>query len=155
VITTDPPSFTALIDSRWIKPELQSVDMGLAAWELTVLLRSHPSVNDATRLERDVRRCLEREPIALRPGLIFPHVRSAAVADFVLVAGRSPRGICVAGNPAPIQLVFMLASPVAEVSGHLALIASLARHLAQPGMMERLIAAEEAGRFAQTLHAGG
>lgn len=153
--TVTSASFTRLVDSRWIKPELQSLGLAATARELTALVQAHPAVLDAGRLDLDIRKCLEHNPVGLLPGLVFPHVRTPAVGDFVLAVGRSARGISLGGDDPPVRLVFLLASPVGQVAEHLAVIAGLARQLTRPGVIERLLAADDAEQLVQVLQHGG
>lgn|GEM_PF-424004 len=99
-------------------------------------------------------RALETRELAgatvVAPGVSMPHCRSILVDDFVIVVGRSGKGV---GWPdEPVKLVILFISPV-KPSGpqeHMDLIKHLAGRLGENGP-EKLFAAAGAGQLAQLL----
>ncbi|MHC4393728.1 MAG: amino acid permease, partial [Planctomycetota bacterium] len=78
--------------------------------------------------------------VTIVPGVVIPHARFAELDQPELVLIRSREGMPYPGGsqdtPA-LEAVLCLLSPEADVTLHLRLLAQIARHVAEPGFLER------------------
>ncbi len=77
-------------------------------------------------------------------GVAIPHSKSERVTDFVLAFGRQSSGIDFGAlDGEKTYLFFMLASPEANVGGHLKFLADISRLVKDKFIVERLKAAKD------------
>lgn len=90
------------------------------------------------------------QPTIVFPGIAMPHCRSILVDDFVILLGRSEKGI--PWSDEPVHLIIMFISPVKPTGPqeHMELIKHLAKQL-KDGGAEALLAAGTAGEAAAIL----
>lgn len=147
---------TDLLPIRLVSPRLVALNLAAktpaeAIRELTALLAGCPAVADLAQLERAI---IERERMfssQIGNVIAFPHARTKAVKDFVLVAGRSSAGIPFGLEARPAKLVLLLGSPDGRIQDHLAIISGLSRRLSDPDVQRRLLAAGLPEEFSRVL----
>lgn len=129
--------------------DLQSTDRSQALQEMLGLVAQ---VGEHSR--ELLLRALEARELAgatvVAPGVSMPHCRSILVDDFVVVVGRSRKGVSWPDDP--VKLVLLFISPV-KPSGpqeHMDLIKHLAGRLGD-NSSEKLFAASSARQLAQLL----
>ncbi len=79
--------------------------------------------------------------IEIAPGVVIPHARIEDLKETLLLLGVSREGVHFAGVSAPARLIFLVLSPADQPDAHLALLAEVAKLVANP---ERVAAMREA-----------
>ena len=86
-------------------------------------------------------------------GIAIPHARLAALSKPVLTCGRSPAGVdWDAPDGLPVQLVFLLLTPVQDEGAQLQILAAIARTMSAQEVRQSLVQAEDAAELWQRLH---
>jgi mannitol/fructose-specific phosphotransferase system IIA component (Ntr-type) len=129
--------------------DLQSTDRSPALQEMLALVAQ---VGEHSR--ELLLRALEARELAgatvVAPGVSMPHCRSILVDDFVIVVGRSRKGVSWPDDP--VKLIVLFISPV-KPSGpqeHMDLIKHMAGKLGESGT-NKLFSASSAGQLAKLL----
>ena len=85
-------------------------------------------------------------------GIAIPHARLAALSKPVITCGRSPAGVdWDAPDGVPVQLVFLLLTPVQDEGAQLQILAALARTMSAEEVRQSLVQAEDAAELWQRL----
>ncbi len=129
-----------------VVPQLAAEDAAAALRELSFVLHADGRVSEPTRFCQEVIDRESRCSTALDFGVAFPHARTALAAGLCFAVGRSRRALSWgAGGVACVQLVFLIAAPIAEPVAYLKLVAALARWCDDPVALTRLKTAASAG----------
>lgn len=87
----------------------------------------------------------EREGVAstaIGGGIAMPHARLVSVEDFVISLGICPMGVWFDSQDGrPVQLIIMIASPEAQRSRHLMMLACIAGRLRDQNVLQSIIRA--------------
>ena len=79
---------------------------------------------------------------AISPGVAIPHARTRLVSKLVGILGISKKGVDYgASDGNPVHLVFLLISPLQNVSEHIAAMAQIARLVETPEFYQKLVSA--------------
>ncbi|MDH4044027.1 MAG: cation:proton antiporter, partial [Gemmatimonadota bacterium] len=89
--------------------------------------------------------------IELTSGVIIAHARLEFLDEPRLFLGRSSEGITFPGSGGPASLVFLLLSPTEEPAAHLAVLADVARLVADRPRIRAVIEADSEDTMAQAL----
>ncbi len=89
--------------------------------------------------------------LELTPGVVIAHARLDFLTTPQLFLGRTTDGVQFPGTERPAHLVFLLLSPTDQPAEHLAVLADVARFVAEPGRIERLRAADTIEAMAAAL----
>ena len=85
-------------------------------------------------------------------GIAIPHARLAGLSKPVITCGRSPAGVdWDAPDGLPVQLVFLLLTPVQDEGAQLQILAALARTMSAQEVRQSLVQAKDAGELWQRL----
>ncbi|MFO8183864.1 MAG: PTS sugar transporter subunit IIA [Candidatus Aegiribacteria sp.] len=90
------------------------------------------------------------EPTVVHEGLAMPHCRSILVDDFMIVLGKSARGIPWPEEPVTVIILFITPVRPTGPSEHMELIKHLAMTL-RSGGAEKLLSADSAAEAASIL----
>ncbi|HSH09029.1 MAG TPA: PTS sugar transporter subunit IIA, partial [Oceanipulchritudo sp.] len=82
-------------------------------------------------------------PTTLGHGIALPHAKMEGLSGSVCAVALVPEGIQIGTEPDPIQLVFMLVSPVQEPEMHLAVLGEIARLCADAQVREMLFKCQD------------
>lgn len=87
----------------------------------------------------------EREGVAstaIGGGIAMPHARLTSVEDFVISLGISPMGVRFDSQDGrPVHLIIMIASPEAQRSRHLMMLACIAGRLRDLNILQSIVGA--------------
>ncbi|MHC4830022.1 MAG: amino acid permease [Planctomycetota bacterium] len=114
--------------------------IGLAARELAFRIRP-----DAATLTAAFTEGIEHGLTAIVPGVALPHARLPELEHPELVLLRSREGIeapTADDDAPPLTAILCLLSPENDPALHLRLLAQIARHVSEPGFIERWLDAE-------------
>jgi len=125
--------------------DLQQLDKGELMRSLAAEVAARlPNVDEALLLERLNER-EEQQSTGIGHGLALPHAMLPGLERTVVVVGRADRGLDFAALDArPVDLFFLLLSPIGGTSEHLRVLARLARILDDEETLARLRAATDA-----------
>jgi mannitol/fructose-specific phosphotransferase system IIA component (Ntr-type) len=147
-----PAAIAALIRPEAICLSLQATTRVPAICEVAAMLAGDPLIPE---LDTFVAKMLAREETgntALGNGAAMPHARTDLCRGIVIAVGRSARGIDYdAPDGQPVRLVFVVGTPMQQVTEYLRVVGALARLLAQAPLRERLLAAPDAAAFLAAL----
>ncbi len=134
--------------SDYLKPGRMELDLQASTKEEAIRLLAE-TVKESDEVEsfpvflRDV---YDREKIAttgIGCGIGIPHARTAAVKNFLMVFGRSKRGIPFeALDSQPVTFIFLLATPQDGLKDYLKLLSQLSRFMKDSGFRSKLETAE-------------
>ncbi|MEU4526438.1 fructose PTS transporter subunit IIA [Amycolatopsis sp. NPDC024027] len=132
------------------------VDLGLDAADKQTAIRGLAQrlvdagrVTDLDLFLKDVAAREEQMATGLEGGIGIPHCRSAAVTAPTLAFGRSDAGIDFGAPDGPAKLIFLIAAPEGGGSGHLKVLAALARRLVRAEFKRNLLDATDAAALAE------
>jgi fructose-specific phosphotransferase system IIA component len=131
------------LKENYMKLSLESKEKEAAIRELAEVFRHDEHIKDFSQLMEDV---FEREALGttgIGLGLALPHARTDAVDAFVIAVGRSEEGIEFGAlDGEPVKLVFLMATPKAEVQSYLKILAHLTRILKKESFRTSLLEAK-------------
>lgn len=137
-------SFTDLLASTPILPDLAAPDGSEAIRAVAGLLKGHAAVTNVEKLTTEL---LEREklsPTAMGHGVAFPHARTDVVKQIAMAIGRSPAGVPFQGADEPVHFFFIIGTPPNQVPQYLAVVGRLARMLKTDVVRDQLFQATTA-----------
>ncbi len=146
-------SFSELLASAPITPDLTAAGAEEAIRAVAGLLKGQPAIADADRL---ITQLLEREKLtttAMGHGVAIPHARTDAVREIVMAIGRSKTGVLFQGADGPVHFVFVIGTPPDRVTQYLAVVGRLARLLKNESIRAQLLQAASAEDLRTALHA--
>lgn len=138
---------TDVLRSEHVVTPLEAESLRGAVGELVARLVASGAVKNPERLERLTSEERIRDVVHVGDRVLLPHMRTEAVERLVVALGIAPRPLATTRTTPEGEeriVVLVLAPPFA--TGHyLQTVASLARTLRTPGVIEALLAAESAG----------
>jgi mannitol/fructose-specific phosphotransferase system IIA component (Ntr-type) len=117
-------------------PGLIAPNLDAAIEQMLRALADNPEVIDLAALREAVFERQKVNPPLLSNGIAFPHARTNSVRSLVLVVATPAEPIPV--EETAVRLLFLIGVPKAGVSEYLEITSFLARHLRNPGSLERL-----------------
>lgn len=146
----------ALVRPEAVCLDLQARTQTPALREVAALLGANPAVPDLAAFLGEI---LAREAsgnTALGHGIAMPHARTDLCREIVIAVGRSAGGIDYgAADGQPVRLVFLIGTPMPQVTEYLRVVGALARLLAREPVRQRLLAADNAMSFIAALAEAG
>lgn len=141
-----------LLPVKSIALRVQAADRAAAIHALAERLDS-AKVRDVRALEQEL---LKRERIAptdMGHGIAIPHAKTNAVTEPVMAAITLADPLPGDENDPPVRLLFLIAVPEQAADTHVCILASLATRLREPGLCDRLLAADTPQAFFELLQA--
>ena len=117
--------------------------------------------HSAPELDRDkiLKAVWERERTVsswIAPGIAIPHARLTGLHTFLVAVGRSRAGINFdSGDGQPVHLLVLILGDLADVDGHIMLLADVARTVRSTPLVERVLTARSAAEIYKTILSGG
>jgi mannitol/fructose-specific phosphotransferase system IIA component (Ntr-type) len=126
-----------------IIPQFRSHDVAGVIRELSDSLHREGLANSSALSQA----AIDRERLggtACEAGLAFPHARLPEVKQLSFSLGRANTPVAWGPHGTfPVRLVFLIAAPATASTTYLSLISGLARLSQQPGLVEKLYAAQD------------
>ena len=137
---------------RALIPHLTGMTRQAVLQELCQEIAEHQPALDQETVYAAVQAREELMGTSVGSGIAIPHARLAALSKPVLTCGRSPAGVdWDAPDGLPVQLVFLLLTPVQDEGAQLQILAALARTMSAQEVRQSLVQAEDAGELWQRL----
>ena len=144
-MTAQDIKISALIKQKTIELELKSTDKKKVIAELVDVIARSGKLKDKKDFLRTI---LKREKLGstgIGNGVAIPHARAVKVKDFILAFARQDKGVDFGAlDGERTYLFFMLASPEANVGGHLKILAEISRLVKDKFLVDRLKGAKDA-----------
>ena len=146
----------ALIRPEAVCLELQARAKIPALREVAARLKDCPSVPDVDAFICEILAREQAGNTALGHGVAMPHARTDLCRGIVIAVGRSAAGVDYeAADGKPVQLVFLIGTPMQEVAEYLRVVGMLARLLAREPLRRRLLDAGSVVDFIAVLAEAG
>jgi fructose-specific phosphotransferase system IIA component len=143
-MTAQDIKISALIKEKTIELELKSTDKKKVIAELVDVVARSGKLKDKKDFLRTI---IKREKLGstgIGNGVAIPHSRSLKVKDFILAFARQDKGVDFGAlDGEKTYLFFMLASPEANVGGHLKVLAEISRLVKDKFLVDRLKGAKD------------
>ena len=143
-MTAQDIKISALIKEKTIELELKSTDKEKVIAELVDVIARSGKLKDKKDFLRTI---LKREKLGstgIGNGVAIPHSRTPKVKDFILAFARQDKGVDFGAlDGEKTYLFFMLASPEANVGGHLKILAEISRLVKDKFLVDRLKGAKD------------
>jgi PTS system nitrogen regulatory IIA component len=144
----------SLIEQRRVLCGAQASDYSEAKKALLRLLEE----NEGIKPEPLLAALAEREQLAstiVAPGVAFPHARVGDLTDFHLLVATFPQGFSAPGADEPVRFVVMFLMPEGASNLYLKSMSAMAQVLAQPGALEKIVAAKDENELIEFFAATG
>ena len=76
----------------------------------------------------------------IAPGVAMPHARIEGVGDTYVAVATCPDGIAFGGSDVPVRLAILVLTPKDSPAGYLKVASGIARKIAEPGFVKRVVA---------------
>ena len=137
---------------RALIPHLTGLTRQAVIQELCQEIAEHSPMLDGETLFTEVYAREELMGTGVGSGIAIPHARLATLSKPVLTCGRSLAGVdWDAPDGLPVQLVFLLLTPVQDEGAQLQILAALARSMGAEEVRHGLVQAGDAGELWQRL----
>ena len=143
-----PASLSQLMTPEVIDLDMRETSLAGVVKHLSGLLSNNPDVENCDAFCKDVLASEALSNTALGNGVAFPHARSDAVKQIVVVAGRTREGVRLGDEGPPVHLFFLIGTPKAMIAEYLALVSRLARRLRSETMQKQLMTVSSPEEFA-------
>ena len=145
----------ALIRPEAVCLNLQACDKVPALNEVATLLEGCPAIPDLNAFVREILAREEAGNTALGHGTAMPHARTDLCREIVIAVGRNANGIDYgAADGQPVRLVFLIGTPMQDVTEYLRVVGMLARLLMREPVRQRLLSAATVADFIAAIEAG-
>ncbi len=125
--------------------KLKSTKRDEAIKELGELIREAEEVIDYQAFLKDVFEREKEKTTGIGNGIALPHARTAHVNRFVIVMGRSDKGIQFESlDEKPVKIVLLMGTPKDGLGEYLRMLAHLSRLLNKKSFLELLLKAKDA-----------
>ena len=142
----------ALIRPEAVSLSLQAGEKIPALQEVAALLNGCPSIPDGDAFIREILAREQAGSTALGHGIAMPHARTDLCREIVIAVGRSATGVdYAAADGQPVRLIFLIGTPLQEVTEYLRVVGMLARLLTREPVRQQLLAAGSAAEFIAAL----
>lgn len=142
---------SVLIAPEYVNLDLKSTTQKDAILEVAQNLKHDPGMKNYDQFCTNL---MERERTGstyLTSGIALPHARTRGVDQILTAAGASKKGIQFDGQENLVYLIFVIATPIDQISGYLATVGVLARSLRSEETIEKLKNAESPEQFSQLI----
>ena len=137
---------------RALMPHLTGLTRQAVIQELCQEIAEHHHALDPEAVFAAVQAREELMGTGVGSGIAIPHARLAALSKPVITCGRAPAGIdWDAPDGVPVQLVFLLLTPVQDEGAQLQILAAIARTMSVEETRRDLVQAEDAAELWQRL----
>jgi len=138
----------ALIHPESVCLNLTARSKAHALHEVAGLLNGCPSVPDLGAFLREILAREQEGNTAIGHGVAIPHARTDQCREIVIAVGRSMDGIDYgAADGKPVQILFLIGTPMQDVTEYLRVVGMLARLLARVSIRQRLLDAADSKAF--------
>ena len=146
----------ALIRPEAVCLNLQAQAKLPALREVAALLEGAPAVPDHQALLCEILAREQAGNTALGHGVAMPHARTDLCREIVIAVGRSMAGVDYeSADGQPVQLIFLIGTPLQEVTEYLRVVGMLARLLAREPVRQQLLQASSVADFIAALAGAG
>ncbi len=128
---------TDILNSQCVKVPLEATTKQEAIFELVDVLAAGQGIADACRMElrANVWQREQTRSTGIGHGVAIPHGKCKSLHELCMAIGKvSPPMDFAAIDGKPVELVFLLASPVDQTGPHIQALASISRMLTDPVM---------------------
>ena len=122
-----PSSAAQILQPKRISLDIAATDKNEAILELAGIVRKDADVLDFGCFCQELLARDELRSTAAGYGVAFPHARTDAVSEIVIVAGRSAGGVRFGDEM--VHFIFLIGTPREKVSDYLVAVGTLARRL--------------------------
>ena len=127
---------------------IEAKDKESALKEMVGLLATARSIRDNQEFEKAI---MDREKIlstSIGLGIAIPHVRLDSVTDITIAIGVLKKGIEYESfDGQPVNIIIMIASPLAAHREYLRTLAKIALFLKNPSLRNKILSAETPGEI--------
>jgi len=139
------------LDGRF-DPETHPLSVDSLSEHMAGLLASSDAVVNANKLRLDLVHRERRAPSLLGGGVALPHVRTLQARRLVMAVGLSRSGLALpTPDDQPLQLVVAIVGPPYDDRQYLQVYKLLSERLAEPGMLQEVLAARQPGEVVRLL----
>jgi len=133
-----------LIRAEYVCLSMSATSKDDAIHQIAQLAKGHPYLSDFPSFCRAI---YERESMgstSIGYGVAIPHARTEQIKDLMLIIGRLNDGVRFeTTDEMPVRLIFLVGTPKKMVTEYLRLVGTLARHLKNAGLRDRLLNATD------------
>ncbi len=134
-----------LIQKDHIHLHIKAVSKEDVIHQMAQLAKGHPNLGDFPSFCRAIYDRESSGSTSIGYGVAIPHARTEQVKDMMLVVGRLVEPVRFeVSEELPVRLIFMIGVPKKMVTEYLRLIGTLARHLKNDALREKLLSAQDA-----------
>lgn len=147
-----PTQIAALLQPELINLQLVAREKIPALRELATPLKQHPAITAPEAFFREILARERASNTGLGHGFAMPHARTDLCREVVIAIGRSATGVDYdAPDGLPVQLLFLIGTPLRQAQSYHCLVVGLARLVARVTNRQRLLAAPDAVAFIRTM----
>lgn len=124
---------TDILQPEWIKVPLEGATKQEAIQELVDVLADHGGIDDRQEMKAAVWQREQTRTTGIGHGVAIPHGKSAGCHRLCVAIGKARTPIefgAVDGRP--VEMIFLLGSPVDQTGPHIQALASISRMLTDP-----------------------
>jgi fructose PTS system EIIA component len=133
---------TDILSEKYIQLGLEAKSKNDLIEKMLMLLASHPSITDKTKLRNDVLKREKEMSTGIGKNVALPHAKTSAVSAPTLAFAVLKKEIDFAAiDGEPVRLVFLLATPEQMLTQHLKLLSRISRVIGSEATREKMIQA--------------
>ena len=117
------------------------------------LIQAHPAISDPGVFTERVRTREVAVSTATGDHVAFPHARTEAVLQLLLIIGRSETGVSFRRDRPVVHLIFLIGAPPQAITDYLGCVAWLAKRVRIPETRQSLMHAENPQAFLRIIAA--
>ncbi len=135
---------TDIVKPESIKVPLESTEKQAAIFELAQVLVEHTGIADGAVLRDAIWQRELTRTTGIGYGIAIPHGKCQGVDQLHMAIGRASEPIPFAAiDGKPVELIFLLASPIDQTGPHIQALASISRMLTDEKVREAIRLAED------------
>lgn len=121
---------TEIIHPQCVVVPLEASDKQQAIFKLVDCLAAHSGIAHPEELKQSVWQREQTRTTGIGHGVAIPHGRTGGVSQLCMAVGRLAEPIAFDSvDHKPVELIFLLASPVAQTGPHIQTLAAISRML--------------------------
>jgi PTS system fructose-specific IIA component/PTS system nitrogen regulatory IIA component len=133
---------TDILSEKFIQLGLEAKSKNDLIEKMLMLVASHPSITDKTKLRSDVLKREKEMSTGIGKNVALPHAKTSAVSAPVLAVATLKKEIDFAAiDGEPVSLVFLLATPEQMLTQHLKLLSRISRVVSAETTREKMVKA--------------
>ncbi len=133
---------TDILSEKFIQLGLEAKSKNDLIEKMLMLVASHPSIIDKTKLRSDVLKREKEMSTGIGKNVALPHAKTSAVSAPVLAVATLKKEIDFAAiDGEPVSLVFLLATPEQMLTQHLKLLSRISRVVSAETTREKMVKA--------------